>query len=346
MSSARPATWSSWGWLSTTRSRRRSQGGSRASSTVSSRSGSGPPSTSMREPRGPSTRIASPWPTSSTVTVRRGAPGRATATALDQHERGHPDAHRDGCPEGRSEPAHRGSAADGSRRAGRGGSAAGPSRGGRSAARFRDGPPAATSPAADRGPARSGRRRQGHARQRHPCQDVRDADHAAQHQPTGQRHRRQQQRRHPGHHRHPAEQPQQGHDHRRRHERCHDQVGERRDERQPPEVEQDERQRRQLGRERHARASPPASAGTRPPARPRIHVVARSPHASRPAVAVTDSWKPMSPAIAGSAATSSQTATPSAVAAVPGRPDARAAIATPPIRAARTTLALAPESSV
>ena len=48
---ARPATWSSCGWVRTTRSSRRSQGGIRSSSATSSRSGSGPPSTSIRAPR-------------------------------------------------------------------------------------------------------------------------------------------------------------------------------------------------------------------------------------------------------------------------------------------------------
>ena len=78
---ASPATWSSWGCVRTTRSRRRSQAGTCRSSTVSSRSGSGPLSSRMRPPRGPSTRMASPWPTSSTVTVRRpGPPLRPTTT--------------------------------------------------------------------------------------------------------------------------------------------------------------------------------------------------------------------------------------------------------------------------
>ena len=69
---------------------RRSDGptaGCRRSSSTRSRSGSGPPSTSSRPPRQPSTRIASPWPTSSTVIRvapsagrRRRAPATATAT--------------------------------------------------------------------------------------------------------------------------------------------------------------------------------------------------------------------------------------------------------------------------
>ena len=57
---------------------RRSHGGIRASRATSSRSGSGPPSMSSRPPREPSTRIASPCPTSRTET--RGDPGRAAPT--------------------------------------------------------------------------------------------------------------------------------------------------------------------------------------------------------------------------------------------------------------------------
>jgi len=62
-----------------TTSRRRSHGGSRASSAPTSRSGSGPPSTSSREPRGPSTRIASPCPTSSATIRNRPSGWCATA---------------------------------------------------------------------------------------------------------------------------------------------------------------------------------------------------------------------------------------------------------------------------
>ena len=59
---------------------RRSHGGSRSSSATSSRSASGPPSTRRRPPREPSTRIASPCPTSRTVT-RATVEGRLAATA-------------------------------------------------------------------------------------------------------------------------------------------------------------------------------------------------------------------------------------------------------------------------
>ena len=65
-SRASPATWSSCGCDRTTASIRRSHGGIRRSSSTSSRSGSGPPSMSRRPPREPSTRIASPCPTSRT----------------------------------------------------------------------------------------------------------------------------------------------------------------------------------------------------------------------------------------------------------------------------------------
>ncbi len=78
-SSASPATWSSCGCVRTSASRRRSHGGSRSSRATSSRSGSGPPSISKRPPREPSTRIASPWPTSSTTIVVRPS-GRCTTT--------------------------------------------------------------------------------------------------------------------------------------------------------------------------------------------------------------------------------------------------------------------------
>ena len=79
-SMASPATWSSCGCDRTTASSRRSHGGIRRSSSTSSRSGSGPPSMSRRPPREPSTRIASPCPTSRTVTVGR-PEGRSTTTA-------------------------------------------------------------------------------------------------------------------------------------------------------------------------------------------------------------------------------------------------------------------------
>ncbi len=75
---ASPPTWSSWGCVMTTRSIRRSQGETRASSRATSRSGSGPPSTSARAPRLPVTRMASPCPTSRIST--RGCPsGRRAA---------------------------------------------------------------------------------------------------------------------------------------------------------------------------------------------------------------------------------------------------------------------------
>ena len=64
---------------------RRSHGGSRPSSATSSRSGSGPPSTSIRPPRPPSTRIASPCPTSRTVI--RVVPSARCATATERHDR-------------------------------------------------------------------------------------------------------------------------------------------------------------------------------------------------------------------------------------------------------------------
>jgi hypothetical protein len=79
-SRARPATWSSCGWDSTTASRRRSHGGSRRSSATSRRVASGPPSTRTRPPCEPSIRMASPWPTSSTV-IRATPEGRAATTA-------------------------------------------------------------------------------------------------------------------------------------------------------------------------------------------------------------------------------------------------------------------------
>lgn len=78
-SRARPATWSSCGWLSTRMSMRRSHGGRRSSSAIRSREGSGPPSTTSRPPRPPSTRIPSPCPTSSTTT-RASPSGRWTRT--------------------------------------------------------------------------------------------------------------------------------------------------------------------------------------------------------------------------------------------------------------------------
>ena len=75
-----PATWSSWGWVRTSTSIRRSHGGMRASSCSRSRSGSGPPSTSIRAPPALSTRMASPWPTSSITrrVVRVAASPRAS----------------------------------------------------------------------------------------------------------------------------------------------------------------------------------------------------------------------------------------------------------------------------
>ena len=70
---------------------RRSHGGSRRSSSTSRRSGSGPPSMSIRPPRPPSTRIESPWPTSRTV-IRVVPSARWAAT---ERERPH-DARRPG----------------------------------------------------------------------------------------------------------------------------------------------------------------------------------------------------------------------------------------------------------
>lgn len=60
---------------------RRSHGGSRSSSAIRSRDGSGPPSTTSRPPRPPSTRIPSPCPTSSTTT-RASPSGRWTKTSV------------------------------------------------------------------------------------------------------------------------------------------------------------------------------------------------------------------------------------------------------------------------
>ncbi len=59
---------------------RRSHGGRRSSSAIRRRAGSGPPSTTRRPPRPPSTRIPSPWPTSSTTTRARPS-GRWTSTS-------------------------------------------------------------------------------------------------------------------------------------------------------------------------------------------------------------------------------------------------------------------------
>ena len=58
---------------------RRSHGGMRRSSATSKRSGSGPPSISSRPPREPSTRIASPCPTSR-IDTRGDEAGRAATT--------------------------------------------------------------------------------------------------------------------------------------------------------------------------------------------------------------------------------------------------------------------------
>ena len=60
---------------------RRSHGGSRSSSAIKRRAGSGPPSTTSRPPPPPSTRIPSPWPTSSTTT-RASPSGRWTRTSV------------------------------------------------------------------------------------------------------------------------------------------------------------------------------------------------------------------------------------------------------------------------
>ena len=62
---------------------RRSHGGMWPSSATSSRSGSGPPSTSRRPPRDPSTRIPSPWPTSRIVTRGDGRRARHHHAADD-----------------------------------------------------------------------------------------------------------------------------------------------------------------------------------------------------------------------------------------------------------------------
>ena len=62
-----------------TASIRRSHGGIRRSRTTSRRSGSGPPSMSRRPPREPSTRMASPWPTSR-MEIRAIPAGRAITT--------------------------------------------------------------------------------------------------------------------------------------------------------------------------------------------------------------------------------------------------------------------------
>ncbi len=78
---ASPATWSSCGCVRTTTSSRRSHGGIRSSRATSTRSGSGPPSTSIRAPVRVSSRIASPCPTSRTVSrvVRPAASPNAAA---------------------------------------------------------------------------------------------------------------------------------------------------------------------------------------------------------------------------------------------------------------------------
>jgi hypothetical protein len=68
--------------------------------------------------------------------------------------------------------------------------------------------------------------------------------------------------------------------------------------------------------------------------------------ARRPAVAATESWNPGSETAPGSASSMPSTASPRYAAACPARPDSLATMATPPISAARTTLADAPAATV
>ena len=94
----------------------------------------------------------------------------------------------------------------------------------------------------------------------------------------------------------------------------------------------------------------PRLSASQPGRRPACHARSRSvidvAQAMRPAVARTDSWKPASPTVAGSASRRRVTAQPSAVVAAPARPDSRAASTTAAMTAARTTDGDAPAATV
>ena len=131
--------------------------------------------------------------------------------------------------------------------------------------------------------------------------------------------------------------------HRQRHQWDHGEVHDRRDQRQPPERGDDDRQRRSLGGQRHAEAlhEPPRSW---PPASRSSRVVSGDAQASSPAVATTDSWKPASATSAASTTSSTTTADPSAAAARPPRPAPRASSTIPAITAARPMASRRPRS--
>ena len=86
----------------------------------------------------------------------------------------------------------------------------------------------------------------------------------------------------------------------------------------------------------------PNQRGPRAPVTRRTAASAGPPRASRPAVAASESCRPMSSIIVGCARSSPQQASPRAAAAPDGRPLSRATMTTPPMTAARTTLASAP----
>ena len=95
-------------------------------------------------------------------------------------------------------------------------------------------------------------------------------------------------------------------EHRERDDRRHDEVRERRDEREAPEVDEDERQGRQLRGEGHAEGlAKPRGRTTAGDGRSTARS-AGPPSTRSPAVAASDSWKPMSPTIVGSSSSRTQ----------------------------------------
>ena len=125
--------------------------------------------------------------------------------------------------------------------------------------------------------------------------------------------------------------------HRRCHERHDDEVDERRQDREPPERDEDDRQRRGLRRERDAEALRQPAGAVGRDRLARSTPVSGVAHAISPAVASDDSWNPASPIRAGSETSRSVAAQPRAAVARPARPLSRASSTTPAISAARTT---------
>ena len=254
--------------------------------------GSGPPSMRSRPPRGPSTRIASPCPTSRTRSgrrprVSRRRPHRRRAANRSARRR-RPARRADRRPARRRRRVAATVPTPGSARPPRRRPLAGPPPGpprphqagqrqGRRAA-------ATTSSGGSRVTLANGR----------PAASLTIADQDPQDHPAGRGDDRTDHRWCSGEDQAATRQRDDAGGHGRGHERDDHQVDDGREDRQPTERDEDDRQRRGLGRERDAEAFA-SQRGTWPRPARSIPPVSGVAQAMRPAVASEDSWKPASP---------------------------------------------------